>query len=120
MHDGSSRQDAHIHPAIRHRILEVSTDSRLKSIVLAGVSAAKLAQTIECLDSLTSPKFLCLGAEHYRMVRAMAELLRIISGYLWDWEKGEVPTPAEASALVDGLAHCKHFLPKWMSLLEGH
>lgn len=109
-----------MHPAIRDRILEVSTDSRLKSIALAGVSAAKLDHTIACLENLMSPTFFCLGTEHYHMVGAMAELLRIICARLSDWEKGEVPTPTEVSALVDGLAHCNHFLPKWVSLLEGH
>lgn len=120
MSDTSGLGNAHMHPAIRDRILEVSTDWRLKSLALAGVSAAKLDHTIACLENLTSPRFLCLGAPHYQVVGMTAEALRLFRGRLMDWENGEVPTLAEASALVHGLAHCQHLLVKWNGLLESH
>jgi hypothetical protein len=120
MHDAPTSCDAGMHPAMRKRVLQVSADSRLKFLALSRVGAAKLDNTLACLESLTSPRFLSLGAPHYRLVGTTAEALRRFRGRLVDWENGDVPTLAEASALVHGLTCCQHLLVEWVSLLEGH
>lgn len=111
--------NVHIHPAMRERVLRVSRDQRLKFLAWSSVGAANLESTIAQLEGLTPARCPYLNASDFRAAEAIAQLLRLTCGRLTAWENGEWPTQDEASAVVDGLTHCRRLLARWEQVLES-
>lgn len=119
MRDRPAHREAHMHPAIRDRVLQVSPDLRLRSLALSGVGATKLDTTIAYFENLTPANAPDLSCWEYQMADAIAKMLRIACGRLTAWENGELPTPADASVVVDCLTQCRRSLANWASVRNG-
>ncbi len=117
MDDASVRSNAHIHPAIRDRVLEVSSDFRLRSLALSGESGATLDGTIALFEMLTPTNFPKIDRLHYDAAEAAANLLRLVRQRLALWECGQLPTPAEATATKNDMARCENYLKEWLAML---
>lgn len=52
------------------------------------------------------------------MAEALAAMLRLTCSRLTAWESGELPTLAEASAVVNGLVYCQRVLTDWKSIVD--
>jgi hypothetical protein len=111
--------NVHIHPALRDRVLRVSSDPRLKFLARSGDGAATLETAIAHLESLTPATCPHLDSADFRAMGAIAAVLRLTCGRLTAWENGEWPTRDEASAVVDGLSHCRRLLTTWERMIEN-
>ncbi len=107
-----------MHPAMRDRVLRVSSDLRLKFLALSGLGAADLENTIVRLENLTPSNFPSLRSSDYRMAEALAAMLRLAYVRLTAWESGELPTLAEASAVVNSLVYCQRVVTDWKSIVN--
>lgn len=122
MRDGPDYEDAHMHPALRDRVLQVSTDSRLRFFALSSVGVAKLNKMIAYFENLTPATSPDLSWSEYQLAGVIAKTLRLVCGRLTAWENGELPTSADAALMVDCLNECRRSLAKWADLLNdiGH
>lgn len=110
--------NVHMHPAMRDRVLRVSTDLRLKCLALSGVGAANLEGAIARLEDLMPANSPFLHHSDRQIAAAIARLLRLICMRLTAWENGEWPTLAETSAVANGLTCCQRLLAQWESVVE--
>lgn len=122
MRDGPVYEDAHMHPALRDRVLQVSTDSRLRFFALSGVGAAKLNHMIAYFENLTPANSPDLSWSEYQLADVIAKTLRLVCGRLTAWENGELPTPSDVAVMVNCLNECQRSLANWAKLLHdiGH
>ncbi len=118
MADTAHHRTEPMHPAMRDRILRVSADLRLRCRALSGEQGPKLDHAIALLGNLTPAKSPQLDHAEHDMAEAAANVLRLAQKRLALWEAGELPTPAEASAMENDLIRCTKYLSTWLTLLE--
>ena len=108
-----------MHPAIRERILQVSTDLRLRFLALSEKSGAKLNQAIALFEIPTPLTLPGPDNAERELAEAAATVLRLARERLVLWEQGEVPTLAEAVSLMNDLERCTDYLMTWLDPLPN-
>jgi hypothetical protein len=119
MLDVPRRRHVHIHPAMRDRVLRVSSDPRLKLLALSGVGATSLESAIRRLENLTATDSPSLTDSDRRVAEVTTRMLRLACGRLTAWENGKLPSLAEASAVATGLTQCHRLLTDWRRIVES-
>lgn len=117
MGDVSGHSNTHIHPAIRDRVLKVSSDPRLRLLALSGESCAALDSTVALFEMLTPTNFPNIDRVHYDAAEAAANLLRLVRQRVALWESGQLPTPAVAATTKNYIARCENYLTDWLAML---